>query len=246
MRILEDILASLPGDGADLPVRDLRICLQVTAVWSRHLGLAYTFPRAQPEDGHDPPPPRRRISELSAGELARLSLSTDRVEASVGLAAINALLDPPPGALRPGNALEVILRHGAGRRVVVVGHFPFVDRLGEQVAELAVLELRPRGDDLPAERAVEVVPRADVVAITATTLINHTLAGLLALAAGKIVIVLGPTTPVSPVLFDYGVTHVCGSLVERPEEALRGVSEGRGFRHTEGLRPVILSRSDGL
>jgi uncharacterized protein (DUF4213/DUF364 family) len=80
-----------------------------------------------------------------------------------------------------------------------------------------------------------------VVAITGTTLINHTLESLLDLARGKVVIVLGPSTPLSPVLFDHGVSYVCGSLVEDPVAALRCVSEGESFRYTEGLRPVVLS-----
>jgi uncharacterized protein (DUF4213/DUF364 family) len=38
-----------------------------------------------------------------------------------------------------------------------------------------ILEQRPGLDDLPAEAAAEVIPQADVVAITGTSLINHTL-----------------------------------------------------------------------
>ena len=41
-----------------------------------------------------------------------------------------------------------------------------------------MLELAPRGDDLPSEAAPELIPTADVVAITGTTLLNRTFEGL--------------------------------------------------------------------
>jgi len=239
MAILDEILDSLPEEDAE--VRDLRICLRATAVWTRRLGLAYTFPRVHHGqiEGQERP---RRLSEMSAKELARLAVSEDRVDAAVGLAAINSLLDPAPEELQAGNALELILRHGGGKNVTVVGHFPFVDRLREKVEKLWVLELYPQADDLPSGKAPQVIPESDVVAITATALINHTLEGLLELGRDKLVIVLGPTTPMTPVLFDHGVDYVCGSVVEDPEAALLCVSEGVSFRYTEGLKPVILGR----
>ena len=239
MAILDEILDSLSGE--DAAVRDLRICLRATAVWTRRLGLAYTFPRVQHGqiEGQERP---RRLSEMGALDLARLARSEDRVDAAVGLAAINSLLDPDPAVLQVGNALELILRHGSGKKVTVVGHFPFVERLREQVDELFVLELYPQQDDLPSDEAPQVIPQSDVVAITGTTLINHTLEGLLELARDKLVIVLGPTTPITPVLFDHGVDYVCGSLVDDPEAAMCCVSEGVSFRYMEGLKPVILGK----
>jgi len=239
MAVIEDILESLADQDAE--VRDLRICLRATAVWTRRLGLAYTFPRVHHGRVSEQPKPRR-LSEMSARELAKLALSEDRIDAAVGMAAINSLLDPSPEDLKTGNALELILRHGAGRSVTVVGHFPFVERLREKVEDLWVLELYPQDGDLPSEDAPEVIPRSDVVAITGTTLLNHTLEGLLELARGKTVILLGPTTPMTGVFFEHGVDHVCGSLVEDPDLALKCVSEGVSFRYTEGLKPVILSR----
>ena len=165
----------------------------------------------------------------------------------VGGAALNALLGarlrgagPPLGA---ENGLDVLAEQGAGRRLAVVGHFPHLPRIRARAAESWVLELRPEGDDLPAAAAPEVLPRADVVGITGSTLANGTLEGLLALCRPDAVVVLiGPTTPLSPLLFDHGVDVLCGTLVVDPEPLLEGLT-GEPAPPTprlRGMRPVSL------
>jgi uncharacterized protein (DUF4213/DUF364 family) len=111
------------------------------------------------------------------------------------------------------------------------------------VGTLQVLEQQPQGKDLPAEAASKVIPRADVVAITGTTLINHTFEELMALCRPEaLVLVLGPSTPLSPILFDYGVHLLSGSVVEDVEAVLRAVSQGANFRqvHQHGVRLVTM------
>ena len=178
----------------------------------------------------------------SAGQLAPQARSDDPTLAAVGLAAINSLLRPDPDQLVAGNAYELILRHGEGKRVTVVGHFPFVEQLRRQVEQLWVLELEPHDGDLPAAQADAVIPGSDVVAITGSTLVNHTLDRLLALCSRQFVLLLGPTTPLSPVLFEHGVAALGGTLVDRPGEVLRQVAEGVSLRRLEGVRQVIWRR----
>jgi uncharacterized protein (DUF4213/DUF364 family) len=163
----------------------------------------------------------------------------------VGVAAINSLVQPDLGALREGNAYELILDHGEGRDVTVVGHFPFVERLRPRCRNLWVLELVPQEGDLPAGSAAEHIPRSDLVAITSTALVNHTLQQLLELASQErrpYVILLGPSTPLTPILFDHGIHALGGSIADRPEQALRHVSEGVCFRFVAGLRHVLMTR----
>jgi uncharacterized protein len=104
------------------------------------------------------------------------------------------------------NASEVLMKRGAGKNVALVGHFPFIPRLRKSVGNLWVIEQHPSEDDHPVQSAAELIPEADVVALTGSTLINHTLDGLLELCRPEaLVMLLGPTTPLSPVLFDHGV-----------------------------------------
>ena len=130
------------------------------------------------------------------------------------MAAINSLLGVPVGAVRGLNGKHVLMSRAHGRRVALVGHFPFVPELGTVAEKLWVLELRPEPGDYPADAAPELLPQADVVAITGSMIVKGTLDGLLALARpDAFVILMGPSSPLSPVLFVHGVYVVAGAVI---------------------------------
>ena len=157
------------------------------------------------------------------------------LEASIGVAAINSLIDVDEERCVELNAETWLAERGQGKRVVVVGSFPFVPRLQGKVGELWVLERHPSEGELLAEEASKVIPRADVVAITGTALINRTLDDLLAMCReDSSVMVLGPSTPLSPVLFDYGVDVVSGTQVVDTDLVLTLISQGATFRQVKG------------
>ena len=244
MRIIDDLIASLKGDA---PIREVRVCAFWTAVVLNdgRCGLASTLRSEEPHCAGLAPPVRRagHLLECSALELAAYAKSESLLEASIGMAAINALLEIDESRCVELNAEEVILEKGAGRKVAIVGHFPFIPRVREMTEELWVLEKRPVGKDLPAERTAEVLPQADVAAITGTSLINHTFEHLMKLCRhDALVIVLGPTTPLSPVLFDYGVDVVSGSKVVDVETVLRCISQGATFKQVKGVRLLTMTR----
>ena len=62
---------------------------------------------------------------------------------------------------------------------------------------------------------------------------------------GLFIVVLGPTTPLSPVLFDYGADVVSGTRVVDPELALRSAGEGATFRQIRGIRLLTMERKSG-
>ena len=135
------------------------------------------------------------------------------------------------------NASEELTRRGRGKNVALVGHFPFVPQLRQSVGQLWVIEQNPREDDYPAEAAADLIPQADIVAITSSALINHTLDGLLALCpAHATVMLLGPSTPLSPILFDYGINIISGTQVVDEAAVFRTVGQGASFRQVEGVR----------
>jgi uncharacterized protein (DUF4213/DUF364 family) len=181
--------------------------------------------------------------EKSAQDLTRLAYSASILEAAVGMAAINSLIEVDTGACLELNAAELIMEKGKGKRVAIVGHFPFIPRVREAAARLWVIEKNPRGDDLEEDAADRVIPQADVVAITGTALTNHTLDSLLGLCDPRaFVVLLGDTAPLSPVLFDYGVDAVSGTRVLDPGLVLRCVSEGANFRQIRGTQRLTLMR----
>lgn len=243
MGLFDALLATV----SDAPVREVRMGLFWTAVVAQvdgrlRCGLASTMVG---EDHHHGErfavEAAGRLGEGGSLSLARLITSSSPPEVSIGMAAINATLPLYRGDEIEANAEEILAQHGAGKHVVLVGHFPFVERLRERVGRLSVLELHPWKDDLPADMAPDVIPQADVLALTSLTLINRTFDGLLALRPPQaLLLLLGPTTPLSPVLFDYGVSILSGSVVEDIPAVLRGVSEGAAFRqlHRLGVRLV--------
>jgi len=184
------------------------------------------------------------LTELSSRELAEFVHSPILPEVSVGLATINALLPRQPELWVDLHSKQVLAKLGAGKKVAMVGHFPFVPELRQKVGTLWVLEQNPQAGDLPASAAAEIIPQADVVAITAMTLLNRTFDDLIALRRpGVPTLVIGPTTPLSPVMFDMGATILSGSIVENPQAVLRGLSQGANFHQLRqmGVRLVSMT-----
>ncbi len=182
-------------------------------------------------------PPR----EKTVTELAHLFIDTSTVpspayDPSWCMAAINAMLPVPKDAINL-KAQEVILKKGEGKRVVVIGHFPFVEHMGDRFASFDILELSPKAGDVPASHAPQILPQADVIALTGTTFLNNTLDSLLELCPPKaFLMMLGPTTPFAPILFDLGFDALCGCEVIDSEATLRGVQQGLSFKKLEGVR----------
>jgi uncharacterized protein len=162
-------------------------------------------------------------------------------EVAIGLATVNALLPQTPNQWADIHAEEYLFEHGANKNIVVVGHFPFIDRLRPVAKNLWVLELNPKEGDLPAEAAPEVVPQADVVAITATTLINKTFQGLIELCQPQArVVLVGPSTPLSPIMYEYGIDVLSGTIVTNPQEVLTGIGQGISFHQLRQKKVVRL------
>jgi uncharacterized protein (DUF4213/DUF364 family) len=242
VKILDDLLDALKK-GGDAPAQEIRIGPYWTAVWSRQCGLASTLGAGEHEQGTGGVREAGSLIGRSALELAALARSESLLEASIGMAAVNSLLEVDEGRCHELNARDLLIERGRGKRVALVGHFPFVPTLRQAVGRLWVIELRPRPGDLPAEEAGQIIPQADIVAITGSAFINHTIEGLLSYCRpDALVAVLGPTTPLSPVLFDHGVDVISGTRVVEPEVALRHVSEGASFRQMQGVRLLTMQR----
>jgi hypothetical protein len=247
METIEKLLNSLETDA---PVREIL----VGAFWTGvvvdadpvRCGLASAL---RAETGGPWPPVVRagRLLERSGRELAGLLRSDRILEASIGAAAVNALLKVDESALTEANAEQLILERGSGKRVAIVGHFPFIERVRAAAAECWVLELRPTPGDLPASRASEVLPQADVVALTGTSLINHTFDELMGLCRpDAFVLLLGPSAPLTPILFEAGIDAISGTRVHDADLVLRSVGQGATFRQIKragGLRLLTWVRA---
>jgi uncharacterized protein (DUF4213/DUF364 family) len=233
MSILDDLLGSLEEDA---PIRNVLVGAHWTVVSSRRCGLASTITNLVPH-GQAAVRDVGALHQKSARQLAEYARSDNLLEASLGVAAINSLLPVNESQAVEINALHVLSEHGKGKNVALVGHFPFIPRLRPAVGQLWVIEQRPAQGDHPAEAAVDLIPQADVVAITSSALINHTLDDLLALCRPEaLVMMLGPSTPLSPLLFNHGVNILSGSIVVDESAVLRTIGQGASFQQVEGVR----------
>jgi uncharacterized protein len=247
VHLIQELLNTLPeGEVEEIRVGAFWTTVVVQTETGRTAGLATAMKDADSHH-HGSGPAVAAAGDLhkkDARALAALALSESCLESSIGLATINALLPKRDSDWVDLNAEQVVLERGVGKRVALVGHFPFIPHWREVAGTLWVLEKMPRGEDLPAEAAREIIPQADIVAITGTTLINKTFDELIPLCRpDALVLVLGPTTPLSPILFDYGVHLVSGSIVEDIPSVLAAVSQGANFRqvHRRGVRLVTMS-----
>jgi uncharacterized protein (DUF4213/DUF364 family) len=240
MKIIDDLLAALNFEAT---LQDIRQGPFQTAVLSRYCGLASTL-RDQEHHHHRPPVTEAGyLLEKSPAELARLVYSESIPEAAIGLATINSLLEVDEARCQEINASALLAEKGEGKRVAIIGHFPFIPELRKLAKELWVFEQNPAEGDLDAAEAEKLLPRADVVGITGTALTNHTIESLLALCQPKAyVLMLGDSAPLSPVLFDYGINAISGTRVVEPEIVLRCVSQGATFRQIKGIKLLTMRR----
>jgi uncharacterized protein (DUF4213/DUF364 family) len=234
---------------ADAPVRQVLVGAFWTAVVldtdPPRCGLASTLRPAT----HPNCPPVLHAGGLldrSGRELAELLRSHSTLAASIGMAAFNALLEVDEEFCTESNAREMILERGAGQRVAIVGHFPFAQRVRQAAAQCWVLELNPRPGDLPAPWANRILPKADVIALTGTSLINHTFDELIGFCRpDAFVVLLGGSAPLTPVLFDCRVDAVAGTRIVDTPAALLAVGQGATFPQIPGKRLLTIMREEG-
>ena len=238
MKILDDLISILD---AEAKVRDIRQGLFHTGVLTRNCGLAATLPRDALQQGHPAVKEPGFLLEKTATELARMAYSESIPEAAIGMATINSLLEIDERRCLSLNAGEHIAEKGKGKRVAIIGHFPFIPRLRQIAKELWVIEKNPQEGDFPETETGNLVPQADVVGITGTAFTNHTIEHLLKLChPGAYIVILGDTAPLSPVLFGYGIDAVSGTKVTNEELALRCVSQGATYRQIKGIQKLTM------
>jgi uncharacterized protein (DUF4213/DUF364 family) len=244
MKILDDLLSTLDMKTS---LRDIRLGLFHTAVLSRRCGLAATLPLDALRQHHEGDPLVKTPGDLmnkGVVDLARMAYSESILEAAIGMAAINSLLQVDESSCLNLNAADLIAEKGKSKKIAIIGHFPFIPKLQSLAEKVWVIEKNPQEDDLAEDQSEIYIPQADVVGITGTALTNHTLEHLLELCSPRAyVIVLGDTAPLSPVLFNYGIDAVSGTKVIDPELALCCVSEGATYRQIKGIIKLIMLRN---
>lgn len=163
---------------------------------------------------------------------------------SLGAAALNAGMIPPQN--QPDiEASHIMADKGKNGETVLVGDFPFTDWLRSQVKALHLFELQTVAGGTPPEQWDDILGRCSVLGLTGTTLVTRAMATYLEKSTQAYTIVIGPTTPMSPVLFSYGADVLAGSQVVAPEPVFAGIREGKSFRELKklGIRFIAWSKN---
>ena len=245
MKILDTLIDSL--NGKDLAVKNVCCGAFWTMVTTRNSGLASTYREQdfKDSDDHCMINDAGRLTEKLAGDLAEYARSDDTVAASIGMATINSLIEVDEHRCRDIGAYEILAEKGRNLDVAVVGHFPFIPKLRDVARNVWVIEKQARPGDFAESEAKNILPKADVVSLTGTAFINHTIEELLSLCRDSYVVLTGPTSPLTPVLFDFGIDAICGTQVVNVDNVERFVMQAAIFKQIrhQGCATV---NNDGL
>ena len=175
------------------------------------------------------------LAGRKAGEVVPLLRSESIVEASIGLAAVNALFQWEGPAEGSNDDLPQLLRIGPRDWLGMVGNMaPVLERLRPYFDRCVVFDDGRPGEEGIAETSLEqdLLPKCDVVILTATSLLNGTFDNLVAISKeAREVCLMGPSTPLIPELFrERGVTLLSGRRFTDPDRLMRVVSEAGGQR----------------
>jgi len=195
------------------------------------VGLAMTIPVFS-----KPYTETRSIAGLPLKDAARLSKSWNFVEAAIGVAAINSYYNHSQRSTECGiihasknennpDAFDLYQDEIKGKKVAVVGHFPMLERF-DNICDLSILERNPSWGDYPDSACEYILDEQDYVFITGCTLVNKTLPRLLALAKNAKIVMVGPSTPMSSILFEHGIYGLSGFTVNDVKNCELTLREG--------------------
>lgn len=242
MTIISDLIHIAKSNQNDHKVTDVLIGLHWTMVSGVHSGLAATLGEVScchsnelKNAGH--------LHERSVFELTELLYSSNPLEVSVGMAALNSLLKFNENEVIECNARDLLAAKSKDKTVTIIGHFPFLDMLREKADVLNVLELSPGPGELNASEYVNVLPESNIIGLTATTLMNGTFDDLHRFfPKNAFVVMMGPSTPMTPFLFDFGIHVLAGSKVTDAATLSHYISQGTTLHGAEGLKRISITK----
>jgi len=186
------------------------------------------------------------LTGKTVADLAAWILAWEPYKATVAMAAINSCLNArslPQAIILEDDSEQANLAVFAhflpqfqGQKVVVIGHYPGIERYQEQ-CRLHVLERQPNAWDLPDSACEFLLPSADWVFLTASSIPNKTFPRLAELASNAKTVLMGPTVPWLPQLHEFGIDYLAGVEITDANALYHTAAQGGGVRiFNQGLR----------
>ncbi len=182
-----------------------------------------------------PPTTTNKLPGMKLRDLAACIKSWNLIEASIGQAAINAYYNSLLVARKSGVCISnskfiedrvydpFISYQNAirNKKVAVIEHFPYLEPLFQPVCDLSILGREPEEGEYPYTAAEYILPECDYVFITCSSLVDKSLPRFLNLSKQAHVVIVGPSTPLAPVLSQFGVKNLSGFVIKDGEKAFR-------------------------
>ena len=189
-------------------------------------------------------------------DLAAWILEWDPYQATVAMAAINSCINgrplPESVPLEPEAehanlaVFEYFMPQLQNKNVVVIGHYPGIERY-KNYMQLSVLEKQPFAEDLPDSACEFLLPQADWVFLTGSSIANKTFPRLVELAAGAKTVLMGPTVPWLPQLHEFGIEYLAGVEITDSDALFHTAAQGGGVKiFSQGLRYRVAELTPSL
>lgn len=222
--MLRELAHSVEGG----PVERIVIGLNWTLIQGPNgVGLAQSPRKGSP--GCNSLPDSGVLEGKGLKDLAQLATSWNPFETAIGIAAINAYTNTQEKIEKLNhsseNGLDVF--KGVDGPVSIVGRFPYLD---DRLPDANIIERKPKDGEFPEHAFGELIGNAEAAIITSSTLIDHSLANIMAAARNTRVALVGPGVPLDPALHSHGIEILSGLLIEDADGAARAVAEGAGAK----------------
>jgi len=174
--------------------------------------------------------------------------SKETLSRAVGMACLKSLL-PVPTSIMSGNAVQMVEAAAAKVPTCFIGYFKEAAQWREMGRPVNIVELYPRPGDIHWNDAEEVLGEAQIVLMSGLTVVNETLAEVIRRTPkAKVRVMMGPTVPPSPVLFDCGLDLLGVTLVSDWKLMARYAELGGGsiaYSPAGALEKINLVREGG-
>jgi uncharacterized protein len=176
-------------------------------------------------------------------------MSRESLKVAVGMATLKSIL-PGIHVYEAGNAIDIYREDVKTCPTCFIGHFEQAEKWRLEGDPVNIIELFPRPGDIHWNDSHDVLARAEIVFMTGLTLVNNTFDEVIRRTPmAKKRIIMGPTVPMSLVLFDFGVDHIGVTIIKDPASTITYCNRGGGsIAHAPdgALQKVNIFRERGI
>lgn len=230
MDLYEDLIISIK-EKFNQKIKNLCVGVRWIAVLTEKVGLSMTYDNNKHQSGIED---AGNFQGKNVEEVLNYLKTFDTLKIGIGLATLNSLIEIPKN-FENINIFDYLVEKGKDKRIVFIGHFEDIKKLEGIAKEIIIIERKPREDDYLDTFQEYLIPKGDIVAITGSTFVNKSIKRILELSKGKFVIVFGPSTPLSTVLFDYGVDMIGGIIPKDDIKLFNIISQGGSIQNFKNL-----------